>query len=349
MNNNQPEKNLLTVSPSPHMHSSNTTSAVMLDVIIALLPLLVWACFVFGLRALTVTVITVASCVLFEFLYTLILKKPITVTDLSAVVTGLLLAYNLPVNIPLWMPVLASFFSVVVVKMLFGGLGKNIVNPALAGRAFLMLSFASAMTVPAGIPALQKAGIFGNITNSEILTGATPLVSVLDSSEYNNSFHTVLDMFIGNEAGVIGEVSVLFILIGFVYLLIRKVISWHIPVAFIGTVAVLTFLLPDSGFEQFDIVYTLSHLCSGGLMLGAVFMATDYVTCPITSKGRLIFGAGCGVLTVVIRYFAGTEGVSYAILAMNLLVYYIDKITVPRPFGYTEPKKSKKVKKEEAK
>ncbi len=347
--NNSPEKQLLTVSPSPHMHSARTTAFVMLDVIIALLPLLIWACYVFGMRALTVTVVSVASCVLFELLYTLLLHKPISVGDLSAVVTGILLAYNLPVNIPLWMPVLGSFFAIVIVKMLFGGIGKNLVNPALAGRAFLMASFAAAMTVPAGIPALAKLGLFENVSNTEILTGATPLASVLIRDQYAGTYRTVLDMFIGNEAGVIGEVSALLILMGFVYLLARKVITWHIPVAFLGTVALLTFLLPGSGFERFDLVYTLSHLCSGGLMLGAVFMATDYVTCPITSKGRLIFGAGCGILTVIIRYFAGTEGVSYAILAMNLLVYYIDKITVPRPYGISKKKTTEKKLKEGAK
>ena len=341
---NPEKKQLLTVSPSPHMHSARTTTVVMLDVIIALLPLLVWGCFIFGMRALTVTVITVASCVLFELLYTLLFKKPITVLDLSAVVTGLLLAYNLPVTIPLWMPVVAAFFSIVIVKMLFGGIGKNLVNPALAGRAFLMASFASAMTVP---PVVTKLGFFENAAES-VVSGATPLASILDHSKYSDSYATVLDMFIGKEAGVIGEVSAALILVGFVYLMIRRVVTWHIPLAYLGTVALIAFFLPAAGFDRFDAVYALSHLCSGGVMLGAVFMATDYTTCPITKKGRLIFGAGCGVLTMIIRYFAGTEGVSYAILAMNLFTFYIDKITVPRPYGIVKEKKVK-AKKEAAK
>ncbi|MBQ9468544.1 MAG: RnfABCDGE type electron transport complex subunit D [Clostridia bacterium] len=345
MNAPDSKPHLLTVSPSPHMHSPRTTSIVMLDVIIALVPLLIWACYVFGMRALTVTVITVGSCVLFELLYCLIMKKPITVYDLSAVVTGLLLAYNLPVTIPLWMPVLGAFFSVVIVKMLFGGIGKNIVNPALAGRAFLMASFASAMTVKT---LSARLGLFGSVTDEMILSGATPLKAVLQNTgETTFDFETVKSAFIGYESGVIGEVSGLLIVLGLVYLLIRKVITWHIPVAYIGTVALFAYLLPPSGFARFDIYYTLTQVCSGGLLLGAVFMATDYVTCPITKKGRLIFGVGCGLLTVLIRYFAGNEGVSYAILTMNLLTFYIDKITVPRPYGIIKEKK--KASKEAAK
>ena len=328
--NGPQEKKLLTVSPSPHMHSKNTTTIVMLDVIIALLPLLAWAVYVFGWRVLLVTAVTVGSSVLFELLWCLILKKPVTVGDLSAVVTGLLLAYNLPSTIPLWMPVLGAFFAIVIVKMLFGGIGKNFANPALAGRAMLMISFSSDMMVAAGI-----RGFF----SGEIISEATPLSTALDPAKFNfNGYKGVLDMFLGREPGVIGEVSAALILVGFVYLLIRKVITWHIPVAFLGTVALVTFFLPAQGFNRFDLVYTLSHLCSGGLMLGAVFMATDYTTCPITKKGRVIFGIGCGLLTVAVRYFAGKEGVSYAILAMNLLVYFIDKITVPRPYGIEKKK-----------
>lgn len=345
-NANGSSDRLLTVSPSPHMHSPKTTTVVMLDVIIALVPLLIWACYVFGMRALTVTAVTVASCVLFELLYCLLLKKPLTIRDLSAVVTGLLLAYNLPVTIPLWMPVLGAFFSVVIVKMLFGGIGKNIVNPALAGRAFLIASFASAMTVK---NLSGRLGFFENAADEMILSGATPLNTVLvKTGEITFDLEGVKNAFIGYESGVIGEVSGLLIALGLVYLLIRKVITWHIPVAYIGTVAIFTYLLPPSGFARFDIYYTLTQICSGGLLLGAVFMATDYVTCPITKKGRFIYGVGCGLLTIVIRYFSKTEGVSYAILAMNLFAYYIDKITVPRPFGIFKTKKPKE-KKEGAK
>ena len=337
--NEKPEKQLLTVSPSPHMHSARTTTVVMLDVIIALIPLLIWACYVYGMRALTVTVVTVASCVAFELLYCLIMKKPITVVDLSAVVTGLLLAYNLPVTIPLWMPVLAAFFAIVIVKMLFGGIGKNLVNPALAGRAFLMLSFTKVMN---DIPEVQRFGLFGS-TNGALISSATPLRALLDpkSAVVCSMDTTVKDAFLGFEPGVLGELSGLLILVGLAYLLIRRVITWHIPVAFIGTVALFTYLIPPEGATALDIPYTLTQICSGGLLLGAVFMATDYVTCPITKTGRLIFGVGCGLLTVLIRYFAHTEGVSYAILTMNLLTYYIDKITVPRPYGVVKQKKKK--------
>lgn len=341
--NAAPEKKLLTVSPSPHMHSNRTTTVVMLDVIIALLPLLVWGCYIFGMRALTVTVVTVLSSVLFEALYDLLMKKPVTVGDLSAVVTGLLLAYNLPVTIPLWMPVLGSFFSIVVIKMLFGGIGKNLVNPALAGRAFLMASFSSSMTVPLVARDFgNRLGLFESFDAATASAGATPLKSVLNYSAATlPSYDSLWDTFLGNEAGVIGEVSGLLILVGFVYLLVRKVITWHIPVAYIGTVAVIAYLLPASGFARFDLPYALTQVCSGGLLLGAVFMATDYVTCPITKKGRFIFGVGCGLLTVVVRYFSGNEGVSYSILAMNLLSYYIDQITIPTPYGIVKAKKKK--------
>ncbi len=324
---------LLTVSPAPHMHAPKSTRMIMLDVIIALIPLLIWACYVFGFRALSVSAVSVLSCVLFELLFELITKKPISIGDLSAVITGLLLSYNLPHTIPLWMPVIGAFFSIVIVKMLFGGLGKNLVNPALAGRACMLLSFSSAMTVPS---VLVKLGAFENYIPTEGISGATPLSSILTPPSEGTmtlSFEAVLNQFIGYETGTIGEVSAVLILVGLIYLLLRKVITWHIPLSFLATVALITFVLPDSGFERFDFMYVLTHLFSGGLMLGAVFMATDYVTCPITAKGRVIFGVGCGLLTVFIRYFGEKEGVSYAILAMNLLVYFIDKLTILRPFG----------------
>ena len=332
------EQKLYQVSPSPHVRSASTTQTIMLDVLIALSPLLLWACYVFGLRALTVTLISVASCLIFELLFCLITKRKISVGDLSAVVTGVLLAYNLPHTIPFWMPVIGAFFSIVVVKMLFGGLGKNIVNPALAGRACMLVSFSSAMTVA---PVLTRLGAFEGYLPPEALSGSTPLSAVLMPSDNGAqiSLDALFDMFIGYECGTIGEVSALLILLGFLYLLIRRVISWHIPVFYLGTVMLITFLLPAKGFERFDYVYTLAQLLSGGVMLAAVFMATDYVTCPITTKGRIVFAVGCGILTVIIRYFAKQEGASYAVLTMNLLVYYIDKITVPKPFGVAKKRK----------
>ena len=331
---------LFVVSSSPHMRAPDTTRSVMLDVLIALSPLILWGCYIFGMRALTVTLISVASCVLFELLFTLLTKKDVTIGDLSAVVTGVLLAYNLPHTIPFWMPVVGAFFSIVIVKMLFGGIGKNIVNPALAGRACMLLSFSSAMTVP---PVLIKLGLFEDYIHSDGLVGSTPLSLILDPSDASASFADakLLDMLLGNECGTIGEVSALLILLGFVYLLIRKVVSWHIPLSYLGTVALITYLLPPAGIDRFNYSYVIAHLLSGGLMLAAVFMATDYVTCPITAKGRVIFGIGCGVLTVLVRYFAKQEGASYAVLTMNLLVYFIDKITLPRPFGALKTKNAK--------
>lgn len=340
----QKPNKLFCVSSSPHLRAHDSTRTVMLDVLIALCPLLLWGCYIFGMRALTLTVISVASCLLFELLFNLITKKEITIGDLSAAVTGVLLAYNLPHTIPLWMPVVGAFFSIVVVKMLFGGLGKNVVNPALAGRACMLLSFTSAMSVS---PVLTRLGLFESYLPPEAVSGSTPLSLVLnpESTVISLSNKELFDMFMGNECGTIGEVSALLILLGFLYLLLRRVISWHIPLTFLGTVALITYLLPAQGFERFDYTYTLGHLLSGGLMLAAVFMATDYVTCPITVKGRIIFGIGCGVLTVLVRYFAKQEGASYAVLAMNLLVYYIDKITAPRPFGSSPSPKGKKKKK----
>ncbi|MBQ8236060.1 MAG: RnfABCDGE type electron transport complex subunit D [Clostridia bacterium] len=324
---------LLMGSTAPHTRSPKSTHIIMLDVIIALIPLLIWACYVFGLRVLSVSAVSVLSCVLFELLFDLITKKPLTIGDLSAVITGLLLAYALPHTVPLWMPVAGAFISIVIVKMLFGGLGKNLVNPALAGKACMMFCFSSAMTVPS---VLVKLGAFEKYIPVEGAWGTTPLSSILTPPSEGTmalSFESVLDQFLGYETGTIGEVSALLILVGFVYRLVRKVITWHIPLSFMATVALITFALPDNGFERFDFMYMLTHHFSGGLMQGAVFMATDYVTCPITAKGRVVFGIGCGLLTVLIRYFGERDGVALAILAMNLLVYFIDKITVPRPLG----------------
>jgi electron transport complex protein RnfD len=311
---------------------SSSTAGMMTDVIIALLPLLLWACYVFGLRALTVCALSVLSCVLFELLFTLITRKKITVLDLSAVVTGLLLAYNLPHTVPFWIPILGAFISIVPTKMLFGGLGKNLLNPAAFGKTLLLGCFFTVVCVPS---AITRLGLFDPLPVGEPL-GPSPLSALLTPPADGISalnLNSLFDSFIGYERGNIGDVSSLLILAGLAYLLLRKVVSFHVPLTYLGTVALLTFLVPAQGFERFDVLYALSHLCSGSLMLASVFMACDPVTTPLTSKGRVLFAAGCGVLTVFIRYFAKTEGALYAILLMNLAVPLIDKITRPKPFG----------------
>ncbi len=323
--NLQPE--LLTVSPSPHIKAPERTSTIMLDVLIALLPAYIWGIITFGLRALVIGVIAVGSAVAWEAAVQFLLHRRITISDLSAAVTGLLLAMNLPVTVPLWMPLVGSFFAIVVVKQIFGGIGKNFVNPALAARVFLF-SWAGEMTTFSAIGERINS-VAVTLTESDIVSGATPLASLK-----NGVLPDVkpLDLFLGNVSGCLGEVSALFLLAGGVFLLVRKVITWHTPVAFIGTVALLTFLFPQHGGVATD--FMLFEVLSGGLILGAVFMATDYATTPVTPAGRLIFGVGCGAITVLIRYFGGyPEGVSFAILIMNLLVWYIDKLTIPRRFG----------------
>ena len=322
---------LLTVSPSPHIRGPENIASIMLDVILALCPAMLWGVYVFGMRALALCVISVLCAVGWEALAQVLLKKPVTIRDLSAVVTGMLLAMNLPVSAPLWMPIVGSFFAIVVAKQLFGGIGKNFVNPALAARVFLFTSFASHMSI------FPKAGTRINsmaleLAEGDMVAGATPLAS-LKNGELPDV--NLFDMITGsNMGGCIGEVSSLLLIAGGIYLLIRRVITWHIPVAYIGTVAVLTFVFPQYGGVAAD--FMLTELFSGGLMLGAFFMATDYATCPVTTRGRLIFGIGCGALTVMIRYFGSyPEGVSFAILIMNLLVWYIDKVTVPKRFGGT--------------
>ena len=305
---------LLTVTPSPHIKHTDTTTRVMGDVLIALMPAFIWGIIVFGLNAALMPLIAVAASVFFEFIVQKLLHKPVTVGDLSAAVTGLLLGMNLPACDSYFLPVVGAAFAIVVVKQLFGGIGKNFVNPALAARVFLFLSWPDKM---AAFPAPFDR------TVSDAVASATPRAA--GSAE-------LIDLFLGKCGGSIGEVSALLLLVGGAYLLIRRVITWHIPVAYIGTVALVTFVFPQGGF--FDARFMLFELLSGGLMLGAFFMATDYVTSPVTGKGRLIFGAGCGLLTVFFRYFgAYPEGVSFAILVMNCLVFYIDKLTKPRVFG----------------
>ena len=304
----------LTVSPSPHIKNPVTTAQLMRDVLIALFPAFLWGVWVFGVNALLMPLISVVACVFFEYITEKILRRPVTVRDLSAVVTGLLLGFNLPANNSYFLPVLGAAFAIIVVKQLFGGLGKNFVNPALAARVFLFLSFPTQMTrFP--VPFSRSA---------EIVAGATPRAGGAAG---------LFDLFFGRTGGCIGEVSAFLLLLGGVYLLCRRVITYQIPVSYLLTVAVLTLLFPSAG-TFLSVQFMLRELFSGGLMLGAIFMATDYVTSPVTSRGRLIFGVGCGLLTVFFRYFGSyPEGVSFAILVMNCLVYYLDKLTLPRVFG----------------
>ncbi len=304
------------MSASPHINSPINTRIIMLDVIIALLPILVWSIYVFGIRTLWITLISVASCVVFEYIYRKILKKSNTVGDLSAVVTGMLLAYSLPSTVPLWMPALGAFFAIVIVKQLYGGIGKNILNPALAARVFLFISFSKELSTYA-VP-----------HSSDVVAGATPLALLQKGTIPETG---LFDMFLGDMTGCIGEISVTLILLGGIYLIARKVITWHIPVSFIATVALLTLVFPAQNAP--NVSFMLYELCSGGLMLGAVFMATDYATSPVTKAGRLIYGIGCGLITVFIRYFGYPEGVSFAILIMNLFTLALDKITAPVKFG----------------
>ena len=317
MTNEPQNRKFLKMSASPHVHSPVTTTFIMLDVILALVPALAWSVYAFGLRALFVTLVSVCSCVAFEFLYRKLVHKPDTIGDLSAVVTGILLAFCLPASIPFWMVVVGAFFAIVIVKQLYGGIGKNVVNPALAARVFLFLSFSNEM-----------AHFEAPHASVDAVASATPLALLQKGNVPNES---LLDMFFGEMPGCLGEVSVTMLLLGGLYLLVRRVITWHIPVAFIGTVAILTILFPQGGMSGSQ--FMLYELCSGGLMLGAFFMATDYVTSPVTPKGRLIYGVGCGLITVFIRYFGYPEGVSFAILVMNLFTLALDKFTMPVRFG----------------
>lgn len=314
---------LLKMTASPHMHRNESTGTIMLDVIIALIPSLVWGIYAFGFRALTVTLVCVLSCVLTEYVYRKLARKSNTIFDFSAVVTGMLLAFTLPVGVPFWICVLGSIFAIALVKQLYGGIGKNVVNPALAARAFLFMAFPKELStfVPFGV----KYSLFGN-PPLDAVAGSTPLVAAKQETL------SVIDLFIGNHTGAIGELSEALLLFGGLYLLLRKVITWHIPVTFIATVAIVTFFFPQGGAD--GVTFMLEQLFSGGLFIGAFFMATDYVTSPATSIGRIIFGIGCGLITLFIRYFGGyPEGVSFAILIMNLLVWYIDMATKPRVFG----------------
>ena len=303
----------LTVASSPHIRGNFRTNRIMLDVVLALMPALIVGVWQFGVRALAVTVVSIISAVAAEWLYSLVTKTRNTIVDGSAVVTGLLLAMTLPHTVPYWQVVVGAFFAIIVVTALCGGLGQNIFNPALAARAVLMLLWPASLT--------RYEGLDG-------VTSATPLHHMVMPALPEES---ILDMFLGNCPGSIGEVSALALLIGGVYLLYRKVISVRIPAAYLGTVVVLTLVFHKTDAPLAWMAYSLF---SGGVMLGAIFMATDYATSPATPVGQIVFGIGCGALTVIFRYFGlFPEGVTYAILAMNALVWVIDRHTAPRRFG----------------
>ena len=330
-------KNLKLIATSnPHIRSNETTRSIMLDVILAMLPALAWSVIVFGVKALTLTVVSVLGCVFWEWLYRKLMKKPQSVGDLSAVVTGMLLAFVCPTTTPYWMIIIGGFFSIVVVKQLFGGIGKNFVNPALAGRAFLLGSYAGTMTFWVD-PAQNKAPLMGSTV--DVITHATPLSYMKNGDMAGlKEAYSVADVFLGKIGGSLGEISALLLIIGGLYLIWRKVINWQTPVAYIATVAVITFLFPKGDASNLE--WMLYSLFSGGLMLGAFFMATDYATSPVTKKGQLIFGIGCGLFTVFIRYFGSyNEGVCYSIMVMNLCVALIDKYTKPTRFGVVKSEK----------
>ena len=319
----------LTISASPHVHSPDNTRSIMLDVIIALVPAMLGSIFFFGVRALMVMAVSVAACVAFEYLYRRILKKDTTIGDCSAVVTGILLAMVCPATIPYWAIIIGDFFAIIVVKQLFGGIGCNFLNPALAGRAFLFSYPVLMTTWPAVRTALK---VFGS--NVDAVTAATPMASLHQGLLPEVS---LLDCLVGNVGGSLGETSAILLLVGFLYLLVRKIISARIPLAYIATVAILAFLFPQGNDR---LVWTGYQVFSGGLMLGAIFMATDYATSPVTGWGQIIYGVGCGLITIGIRYFGSyAEGVSYAILIMNVTASLLDKVGIPKRFGYVKPKK----------
>lgn len=300
------------VSSSPHLHSNTSTQKIMLDVIIALIPSIIAAAIIFGPRAIAVILVTVLSCVISEYTARKVMHRANTIADLSAVVTGILLAFNLPVSINLGIAAFGGVIAIVVVKQFFGGLGQNFVNPALCARIILMTSFPTQMST-------WTAPFTHLNSSSDIITTATPL------SKSAQFIPTYIDLFLGKIPGCIGEVCSLAIIVGGIYLIVKKVISPVIPLCFISTVFILAYLLGSDPIYQ---------ILSGGLLLGAFFMATDYVTSPVTFKGRIIFGIGCGIFTVLIRIFGALpEGVSFAIILMNILVPHIERLTIPTAFG----------------
>lgn len=305
-------KTMFALSSSPHIRDNDSIKSIMRDVIIALIPATIAGVYFFKTQALLVILTTVIFCVLTEYAWQKITKRPITIGNYSSVVTGLLLAFNVPPTLPLWMAVVGSIFTILIVKEFFGGIGQNIVNPALAGRAFLLACYPVAMTT----------------WTIDGITSATPL-AILKSQQGN--LPSLYNVFIGHVGGCIGETSALALLIGAAYLFYKRIITWHIPVSYIATVFILTTVIGRNGLMSGNGIY---EIFAGGLMLGAFFMATDYTTSPMTSNGQIIFGIGCGFLATIIRIFGGyPEGVSYSILIMNLFVPLIDKYVTPRVFG----------------
>ena len=304
------------VSSSPHVRAKDSTNRIMLYVILGLLPTTLFGIYNFGAKALLLIVVTIASCVASEWVFEKIIHKKSTISDLSAVVTGLLLALNLPVSLPWWEAVIGGVFAIVIVKMMFGGLGQNFMNPALGARCFLLIAFAADMT---------------NF-NCDAYSGATPLAAMRNGETINR-----MDALIGRTAGTIGETSTLAIMLGAIILILLGVITLTIPASYLITFVIFMLLFSGHGF---DMNYIVAQLCSGGIMLGAFFMATDYVTSPITPNGRILFGISCGILTGLFRCFgANAEGVSFAIIISNLLVPMIEKVTIPRAFGQVKEKK----------
>ncbi len=314
----------LLVTPSPHISHQDTSRGIMADVLIALLPAAVGGCFIFGWRPILVMLTCIVTAVLAEYLCCKIMKRPVSVGDLSAVVTGLILALNLPPAIPLWIAAIGSLVAIVVVKEMFGGLGHNFANPAITARIVMLVSFPAYMstwTAPLGSTSEIVSSATSPGETVDIMTSATPL----SHTALEGGYYSYKQLLMGQIPGCIGETFSLLIILGGLYLILRRVITPTIPLSFVGTVALLSFLAGDD---------PLYMILSGGLLFGAFFMATDYVTSPTGWKGQLVFGVGCGLITFVIRKFGSLpEGVSYAILIMNLFVYYIDKITLPKAFG----------------
>lgn len=334
------EKRLFKVTSNPIVRVNRGTTNIMLDVIIALLPALAVSTYMFGLNVIIVLASSVISCVFFEWAYRKLMKKSGSVGDLSAVVTGMLIACVVPSNATWWMMIIAAFFAIVVVKQLYGGVGKNFLNPALSARAFLTAAYAGQMTSWA-IPTALNGVVDG-------VTMATPL-SYLYTGAAMPEYFNLKALLLGGIPGSIGELSAVALLIGAAYLLIRKVISWRIPGAFLGTVAILCLIFGHEGYGRVD--WMLYNLLSGGLILAACFMATDYSTSPVTLKGQLVFGVGCGAVTVLIRYFGSyPEGATYAVLVMNCCAWFIDQLSRPRQFGVSaQDIKDAKAAKKEAK
>jgi len=319
---------IMTVSSPPHMYGTDTIEVRMRDVLIALSPAFCMALYHYGVQAFYTTAAAVIAALLAEYLYQRIMNRPVTVNDFSAAITGVLLAFNLPPDVPIWIPAIGSFFAIIVVKQLFGGLGSNFVNPALAARAFLLASFPVYMTSWTFPP--------------DSVTGATYLAVVKENPSFVPEFSDYMALLFGKVGGCLGETSAVALFIGGIYLLVRRIINWRIPVSYIGSFALFAFIFGRTGF--FISENLLFEVLNGGLIMGAFFMATDYATSPITPNGKIVMGIGCGFLTVFIRFFGGyPEGVSYAIIIMNLFVPLIDKYVRPRVYGHKIRSKRMKI------